>query len=271
MEFRSNIIFSLIVHASIAMMTLSFAGRNDALSRFPKNYIAVSLLEYTNEKNPKPGDTLTADNRDNSKKPELKSQKVRPLGSDRRIAPQRDEKKIPWQYPKNDPLSERRTLGEGQYPNADGGKTPGKVQEQRPSLQGKAEGSEKGLGDNQPTASSSGSQAIMPGSSIEVRITRSNPTGGGVESHSLINQIRASIEKAKGYPILAKKRGREGSVIMEFSINGKGWPENIRIVRSSGIDLLDTEARDTIIRAAPFPHVKGAIEIPITFRLRDDN
>jgi len=86
----------------------------------------------------------------------------------------------------------------------------------------------------------------------------------------VIKAIRAAIERAKSYPLLAKKRGLEGTVTTEFHISNKGLPEGIKITKSSGYTLLDTAARETIIRAAPLPSVKGNIEIPITFRLTRD-
>jgi len=85
---------------------------------------------------------------------------------------------------------------------------------------------------------------------------------------SLSAKIRELIERAKTYPALAKKRKQEGTVVTEFSINTKGLPENIRLVRSSGFSLLDSAARDTILRAAPFPPVRDRIEIPISFVLQ---
>ena len=60
----------------------------------------------------------------------------------------------------------------------------------------------------------------------------------------------------------------EGTVTAEFSINGRGRPEEVRITSSSGFAILDSAAKETIIRAAPFPVVQGKIEIPISYRLR---
>lgn len=95
------------------------------------------------------------------------------------------------------------------------------------------------------------------------------PGGNGSGSQSLLGQIRASIERALIYPPLARKRKQEGTVIAEFSIGSKGRPRNIRITKSSGYGLLDSAARDTIVKAAPFPDVKGTIEVPVRFSLKD--
>jgi protein TonB len=66
---------------------------------------------------------------------------------------------------------------------------------------------------------------------------------------------------------MARRRGIEGTATVLFTINEEGAPQGIRITKSSGSDLLDSAARETISRAAPFPAVKANIEIPITFRL----
>jgi len=112
-----------------------------------------------------------------------------------------------------------------------------------------------------PAAPSSATSVAAKGGSHE--------TGGiGRQSPDITGRIRAAVEKAKNYPLLAKKRGIEGTATTEFTINSNGLPENIRIVRSSGSDILDNAAKNTVVRASPFPAVNGIIEIPITFRLK---
>jgi len=82
--------------------------------------------------------------------------------------------------------------------------------------------------------------------------------------------IRKAIEKALIYPLFAKKRGWEGSALTEFTVNAKGYPEGIRIIESSGHNILDTAAKESLIKAAPFVVGKGRYEIPITFRLKSN-
>jgi TonB family protein len=80
--------------------------------------------------------------------------------------------------------------------------------------------------------------------------------------------IRKAIEKALIYPLFARKRGLEGTALTEFTVNAKGYPEEIRITGSSGHPILDTAAKESLIKAAPFSVGKGRYEIPITFRLK---
>jgi protein TonB len=92
----------------------------------------------------------------------------------------------------------------------------------------------------------------------------SRGTGGYTDAVAI---IRESLERALTYPPLARKRKQEGTVVTEFSINARGLPENIRVVKSSGFEILDASAKNTIVKASPFPVVKGNIEVPITYRL----
>jgi protein TonB len=88
-------------------------------------------------------------------------------------------------------------------------------------------------------------------------------------SEDFARKIRDAVHKAKYYPLLAKKRGIEGKTTVEFTINIKGNPENIRVVKSSGSEILDSAAVETITRAAPLPVAAGKVEVPIIFMLKD--
>ena len=85
----------------------------------------------------------------------------------------------------------------------------------------------------------------------------------------LYASIRNAIDRAKVYPLLARKRKIEGTVIMEFIINNKGYPQDIRVEKSSDHEILDSAAIKTLKNAAPLPHIQGKIIIPIRFKLTD--
>jgi TonB family protein len=86
-------------------------------------------------------------------------------------------------------------------------------------------------------------------------------------THSAYALIRDSIEKAKIYPLLARKKKFQGTVLTAFTISNGGRPVNIAIKKSSGHEVLDSEAVQTVRRAAPFPLIDKRIVIPITFTL----
>lgn len=107
-------------------------------------------------------------------------------------------------------------------------------------------------------------------SANSVSKSRPGENGGGSNKEGIqtaYSQIRAMIEKAKTYPLLARKRKIEGTVVTEFIINRRGYPENIAIAKGSGYEILDSAALNIISRAAPFPAINGHIVIPITFSL----
>ncbi len=79
--------------------------------------------------------------------------------------------------------------------------------------------------------------------------------------------IRAAIEKARIYPFLARKKRIEGTVVIDFTINSKGYPQDIEIGKSSGSEILDSAAIKIVMKAAPFPAVDGEIAVPISFKL----
>ena len=82
-------------------------------------------------------------------------------------------------------------------------------------------------------------------------------------------KIRAALQANLVYPYMARKKQMEGSVTVSFRINQTGNPEAIRILKGSGYSILDAAARETVVKASPFPTKNNAVEVPITFTLKD--
>ncbi len=89
----------------------------------------------------------------------------------------------------------------------------------------------------------------------------------GILSPGIFEVIRTSIERAKTYPILARKKGIEGTVYISFRVNSEGRPQDIKILNSSGSKILDNATLDILKKAAPFPYTDSPIEVPVVFRL----
>jgi len=104
----------------------------------------------------------------------------------------------------------------------------------------------------------------QPEGEILVKVEKSFLEGNTGSFYAL---IRAAIEKAKTYPLIARKRGVEGTVLVSFRIDVKGLPQNVMIVKSSGYQILDDEVQKMLRKASPFPELNGEIVIPITFKL----
>lgn len=83
----------------------------------------------------------------------------------------------------------------------------------------------------------------------------------------ILAQIRSRIERAKRYPLMARRRGLEGTSDVSFSIMKNGIVTGLKLARSSGSSPLDEAALATIRRAAPFPYYPKAIRIGIRFAL----
>ncbi|HDK81738.1 MAG TPA: energy transducer TonB [Nitrospirae bacterium] len=93
--------------------------------------------------------------------------------------------------------------------------------------------------------------------------------GAGLLTAEALETIKSSIERAKTYPVLARKKGIEGTVYIGFRIGPRGEPENLRIIKSSGSSILDKATLAIVKRAAPFPNLDSPVEVPVVFRLTD--
>ena len=72
---------------------------------------------------------------------------------------------------------------------------------------------------------------------------------------SYFNKIKQSIESEWEYPELALRYGLQGKLSLEFTIAKDGQLTQLRMLRSSGSQLLDEEAIRAIKAAAPFPPI----------------
>jgi periplasmic protein TonB len=82
--------------------------------------------------------------------------------------------------------------------------------------------------------------------------------------------IRDLIQKKAAYPKLAKQMGFEGKVIVSFIVNSNGHAKDIKIMNSSGIEILDRSSVEAVKNASPFPKppVEAQLIIPISYKFR---
>ena len=85
-----------------------------------------------------------------------------------------------------------------------------------------------------------------------------------------ILEIRERIESKKTYPLMARRRGWEGDVLVEIVLGGAGELEGLRLLRQSGFPLLDRATLTAVRAAVPFPPVPGRVKIPVSYRLVPD-
>jgi len=79
--------------------------------------------------------------------------------------------------------------------------------------------------------------------------------------------IRERIQAQVEYPPLARLYDASGETLVRFEIDRSGSAQNVRVVRSSGDDQLDTSAVRAVEAANPLPWVYGALEVPVHFEL----
>ncbi len=257
MKFRTNVILSLVVHAAIISAAFIVIGRTSAL-HVPAASVTISIV------------TGLADI-----KPLLKLEKTKQAIHDHRATVHVSAAKAAERaHPSTEDNEAPQSIRDDQVRNSFKGRNSGEENQK------KSEGLTVGLsglfqGDEDHSYPSATEHQNLSGSIATLKNTvheQAEISSGNEHTENVAITIRAAIEKALIYPQLAKKRGLEGTAITEFTVNKKGNPENIRIIKSTGYSILDTAAKDTVIRAAPFS-VTGSrdrtpYEIPITYRLK---
>jgi protein TonB len=89
--------------------------------------------------------------------------------------------------------------------------------------------------------------------------------------------VRARILAHRRYPPLAKARHLEGVVRLRFTLSNTGaLSQGVQIVKASGFDVLDEQASQCVLAAAPFPPFPPelrknslTVEVPIVYQLKD--
>lgn len=133
-------------------------------------------------------------------------------------------------------------------------------------------------GDRYPATQPS-KENINPASSAGQVIASITGTGGGAgKSVEQLRQryisehfsyIRQLIQQNLTYPSIARKFKWAGRVNVSFMVRENGRADNIRILESSGYDILDKNVIETIKAVSPFPKppVMAELHIPIIYHL----
>lgn len=121
--------------------------------------------------------------------------------------------------------------------------------------------------ESDPLPGSSGEEGEARGGEGETGKKGEGGDGGEMGHSEILQRIRMKIERAKYYPLIAKRSNMEGSPRVEFKIRDDGSLESILLISSSGYSLLDSAALDTVRKAAPFPFYSDPISLNITYSL----
>ncbi len=116
---------------------------------------------------------------------------------------------------------------------------------------------------------SSAGETASPGTVLSASLDEgfSLASSGGPSRADFISRIRDAIQRELTYPLRARRRRLEGTVVAGFGIDSSGRPHDIEIVDSSGYKVLDEEVIKIILRASPYPYIPDRVEVPVSFRL----
>ncbi len=78
------------------------------------------------------------------------------------------------------------------------------------------------------------------------------------------------VQKHVSYPRVARQLGWEGRVVVSFVLLFDGSVRDVKVMQSSGRDVLDRNAVEAVRKAVPFPRppAESQLIIPIVYRLR---
>jgi TonB family protein len=112
------------------------------------------------------------------------------------------------------------------------------------------------------------SQEITAKNTLDSQNNKEVSVLGGEESGS----FSTWLAKYKFYPLEAKRRGEQGTVLMRVTINQEGYLSNFSIIQSSGSRSLDEAAKEILRRASLLPqrfaqNIQIA-DVPLVFSLR---
>lgn len=109
---------------------------------------------------------------------------------------------------------------------------------------------------------------IQPDSSI------SDEALNNAQQNFLLGEIHNRLSQYMSYPAHARRRGWEGSVMIEFNVDEQGFLHNIHLARTSGYTLLDNAALTAVKKVSYIPLNQWggilqpvALQLPVIYRL----
>ena len=89
------------------------------------------------------------------------------------------------------------------------------------------------------------------------------------------DSISTLIRNHENYPLVAKRRGWEGTTVVGLTLALDGTVKSISVIESSGRDILDEAALTMVRKAAPLPRApeelrgqERMVRVPIVFKLQ---
>jgi periplasmic protein TonB len=130
---------------------------------------------------------------------------------------------------------------------------------------------------NAPFTSSNATALLKsPAGKLKASMTETGENAANMPRAGVPGYIKANFAYIKdiinrhiAYPGIARQMGWTGKVKISFIITVNGDARNIRVIESSGKEILDRNATDAVKKASPFPRppVEAKIIMPVLYRL----
>ncbi len=76
---------------------------------------------------------------------------------------------------------------------------------------------------------------------------------------SYFSKLKRKIKMVWKYPETARVKGLQGTLTLRFTLNGDGSLRDVKVVQSSGYQILDEGAVEAVKKAAPFYSIPGVL------------
>jgi len=150
-------------------------------------------------------------------------------------------------------------------------------------ITGKEEAAEKNITPEESVATETVQQTLPPPPALSKTTFVTTPTRDrqaiaernraiALERSALAHHLQQALTRHFNYPLLARRRGWQGEVLVSFTLESNGKIAEIRIARGSGYKLLDRAALtilSKIGRIEGAPQYSHTFELPIIYRLQD--
>ena len=92
------------------------------------------------------------------------------------------------------------------------------------------------------------------------------------ERNALTHHLQQALKRYFNYPLLARRRGWQGEVLIAFTLASNGKIMDIHIANSSGHNMLDRAALTTLSKIGRIentPQYTHSFELPVIYQLQD--
>lgn len=117
-------------------------------------------------------------------------------------------------------------------------------------------------------------QAVNNEQAVKHTATRQQTASRQASGASVLARLHKKLAQRFVYPLLARRMGWQGRVLLGFRVDGSGSIQHVRIKQSSGYAVLDDSAMAALLKIGKIAIQTGAtlpgsrqLEIPIIYRL----